>query len=171
MVKRIATFGLVLLAVGGCSGLQLGSTAYSSLPPAAMPGAGASSAVISAAPFRQDAALAPVVIPGTLLTPQASNSRRGVNPTAMLEATGRARSFSELPHSANYSKAPALAIRSHGSIGSDVTETGATSATGASTTSQRNSTAIDPQNYNREAEMDRLVKGGRDAAKPICSGC
>lgn len=26
-------------------------------------------------------------------------------------------------------------------------------------------------NYNREATMDRLVKAGRDAAKPICSGC
>lgn len=25
--------------------------------------------------------------------------------------------------------------------------------------------------YNREATMDRLVKAGRDAAKPICSGC
>ena len=171
MVKRIATFGLVLLAVGGCSRLQLGSTAYSSLPSVALPGAGTSFVANPAAPLGRNAALTPVVIPGTLLTPQANNGQRGVDPTAMLEAPAHAHSLTKPVHSLDHSKSTAPASRPHKLIDRDVTETGATSAWGGSTTSRQDPAPSDAQNYNREAAMDRLVNGGKDAARAICSGC
>lgn len=163
MVKRIAALGLVLLSMGGCSRLQLGSTAYSSLPSAGIP-----SIPNSAAPLGRDAALAPVVIPGTLLTPQVNNGRRGVNPTAALEASELGHSLTQPMHSVDYSQTTALANRPHHATGVDVTATG---STGAPVPNERDQAATDRQDYNREAAMDRLVKGGREAAKPICSGC
>lgn len=167
MVKRTATFGLVLLAMGGCSRLPLGSNAYSSLPPAGIHTAETPSVADSAAPLGRDVALAPVVIPGTLLTLRANDGRRGVNPTAALEAPGRGHLLTQPVHSGDHSQA-ALVNRPRKLIDGDVKATGSTVA---SAPSERDRPVINTQDYNREVVMDRLVKGGSAAAKPICSGC
>ena len=168
MVKRITTFGLILLTMGGCSRLPLGSAAYSALPSAKVPMAGTSSVRESTASLGRGASLAPEVIPGTLLTRQGNNGQRGVNPTAALEAPGRDHSLNRPMHSVDHSQAAALANRPRKSSGGEVTATGSTSALAPS---EGDRPFIDMQDHNREAAMDQLVAGGNAAAKPICSGC
>jgi hypothetical protein len=52
-----------------------------------------------------------------------------------------------------------------------VAETGATSTASGLKAGKAAPVAADPLTYDREATMNRLVKGGRDASKAICSGC
>lgn len=167
MVKRIAALGAVLLTVSACSRLPTAPTAYSALPPVTLSNAAAPLAT-SAVPAEIDVALAQVVIPGTLKRSVAESGTRGVNPTTVLEASMRTHMAWELLRPADLLKPPALVARS---VAADVAETGATSVTKDPGTSKPTSVAAVALIYDREATMDRLVKGGQDAAKAICSGC
>ena len=171
IVKRIATFATVLLLTSACSCLPIGPTAYSSLPPQTMPSVAAPVAQAPVVSGEVDAAPLPVIIPGTLKTPEIAITHHGVNPTDVLEASTRSRVAWKPLRSADLLKPPAFAGRSLQVASQDVTETASTSATERSAVDKRGPATIAVPTYNREATMDRLVKGGRDAAKAICSGC
>ncbi|MDP4006307.1 hypothetical protein [Methylobacterium sp. NEAU K] len=153
--------GLVLLA-GACSRLTNVPTTYSALPPV-------SASALAAAPADVVADLPPVVIPGTMRVPATDGGSRGVNPTAALDASRHTRLAWEALRPADLLKPPALAAASRGrSSPADVTETAAT-ATRASSIDKP--AAIATLTDDREATMERLLKGGRNAASAICSGC
>jgi hypothetical protein len=166
--KRIAALGAVLLLTSACSRLPIGPTAYSSLPAATVASIPAQPVVLPAVSAEMSTARPSVAIPGTLKMPAAESGSRGVNPTAVLEASKRARMAWAPLHPADLLKPPALAARS---VGADVAETGATSVTRDPRIGKAASAGAVALTYDREATMDRLVKGGRDAAKAICSGC
>lgn len=166
--KRIAALGAVLMLTSACSRLPIGPTAYSALPAATVASIPAQPVALPVVPAEMSAALPSVAIPGTIKTRAAESRSGGVNPTAVLEASMRTRMAWETLHPADLLKPPVLAARS---IGADVAETGATSVASGLKTGKPVPIAAAPLTYNREATMDRLVKGGRDAAKAICSGC
>ncbi len=166
--KRIAALGAVLLLTSACSRLPIGPTAYSALPAATVASIPAQPVVLPAVPAEMSTGLPPVAIPGTLKTPAAESGSHGVNPTAVLEASMRTRMAWKTLHPADLLKPPALAALSVGAV---VAETGATSVTKDPRIGKPTSATAVALTYNREATMDRLVKGGRDAAKAICSGC
>jgi hypothetical protein len=168
MVKRIVAFGAVLLLTSACSRLPIGPTSYSSLPAVEAVSLPAQPVALQAVPAEMSAALPPTAIPGTLKAPSAESVSRGVNPSAVLEASMRAHRAWGALHPGELLKPRALATRS---VGADVAETGATSAAGDPATGKPASAVTATLAYDREAAMDRLVKGGRDAAKAICSGC
>jgi hypothetical protein len=145
-VRRIAALAAVLLTASACSRLRMRPAAYSSLPRATMHNKVAALAPAPAISAAVNVFPLPVIIPGTLKKPRAGSGQGGVNPTAVLEASMRSHMAWEPLRSADIPKPPAL-------------ETSSTSATGG------------PLTDKREATMDRLVKAGRDATKPICSGC
>ena len=161
---RLGALAAVLLTASACSQLPMGPTAYSALPsgpPVSVPPPAAARVQPDA-----DVALAPVVIPGTWKLPNVGTRPGSVNPSAVLEASVRTRMAWKVLHPEVLSERRAPVARS---FGADVTETAATSS---ATTSPATSAADRvPANYNREALMSTLLKGGKDAARSICSGC
>ena len=188
-LNRIGALAALLLTTSACSHLPMGPTAYSALPsnppaglaPATLPAtlAPAAAPLAEAAPVRPetDVALAPVVIPGTWKLRDVETRRGSVNPLAALEASVRTRLAWETLHPEDLSEQPKPAARSFRSLRTDVTETSATSAAGspagspAKASADAKLSAEPPATYNREAAMTALLKGGKDAAKSICSGC
>lgn len=166
--KPIAALGAVAMLTSACSRLPIGPTAYSALPAATVASVPARPVVLPLVSPEINAALPSAVIPGTIKTQKAESRSGGVNPAAVLEASMRTRMAWETLHPADLSKPPLMAMRS---IGADVAETGATSTASGLKAGKPATVAADPLTYDREATMDRLVKGGRDAAKAICSGC
>jgi len=146
-VPRIATLGLVLLA-GACSRLPNVPTAYSALPRTASSAPATPVSTVPEAPVESLVDLPRIVIPGTLTVPVATVEPHGLNPNAALDTSRRSRMTWEALHPGDLLKPPVLA-----------------SADGAV------SAGVAPRTYDREAAMDRLLKGGRDAASGICSGC
>ena len=149
IVKRAVVLGLVLLA-GACSRLPNVPTAYSALPP----GAG-DTASLRAAPAEPATLLPVVILPGTLKDLGVRSAPPGVNPNAVLDASMRTRMTWESLRPADLLKPPAL-----GAAGS---------ATAGLARPERPTIAA--LIYDREAAMDRLLKGGRGVEKSICSGC
>ncbi|MCJ2144235.1 hypothetical protein [Methylobacterium sp. E-066] len=135
---------MVLLA-GACSRLPNVPTAYSALP--RTPATGAAVSAVPEAPAETVAALPRIVIPGTLRVPVAVEPH-GLNPNAALDTSRRSRMSWETLRPGELLKPPVLAA-----AGRPVSANTA------------------PQTYDREAAMDRLLKGGRNAASGICSGC
>lgn len=166
--KPIAALGALAMLTSACSRLPIGPTAYSSLPAATAASDPAQPMVLSSVPAAIDTAVPSIIIPGTIKTREAESKAGGVNPTAVLEASMRTRMAWETLRPADLLRPPSMAARS---IGADVIETGATSAASSLKPSKLSRVAAVPMTYDREATMDRLVKGGRDAAKAICSGC
>ncbi|MDH2311284.1 hypothetical protein [Methylobacterium brachiatum] len=105
-------------------------------------------ATVPEAPVEAPAALPRIVIPGTLTVPVTVFEPRGLNPNAVLDSSRRSRMTWEALHPGDLLKPPALAAA------------GQPAPSGAA-----------PRTYDREAMMDRLLKGGRNAAGGICSGC
>ena len=159
---RIGALAAVLLTASACSRLPMGPTAYSALPSASSVGV----TPPTATPIRPetDMALAPVVIPGTWTLRDVGTRRGSVYPSAVLEASVRTRMAWKALHPDILSDRWAPVARS---LRADVTETAATSSAKAS---DRSAFAA-PASYDREAAMSTLLKGGKDAAKSICSGC
>jgi hypothetical protein len=146
-VRRMAALGLVLVT-GACARLPNVPTAYSALPRTVSSGAAVPAATVPEAPVEAPAALPRIVIPGTLTVPVAVFEPRGLNPNAVLDSSRRSRMTWEALHPGDLLKPPALAAA------------GQPAPAGAA-----------PRTYDREAMMDRLLKGGRNAASGICSGC
>ncbi|MCJ2123173.1 hypothetical protein [Methylobacterium sp. J-077] len=146
-VKRIATLGLVLLA-GACSRLPNVPTAYSALPRTALSAPVEPVSVVPEAQVESVVDLPRIVIPGTMTVPVAAVEPRGLNPNAALDTSRRSRMTWEALRPGELLKPPVLA------------SAGRPASTGVATPT-----------YDREAMMDRLLKGGRDAASGICSGC
>ncbi|CAA2159044.1 hypothetical protein MBRA_04280 [Methylobacterium brachiatum] len=146
-VRRMAALGLVLVT-GACARLPNVPTAYSALPRTVSSGAAVPAATVPEAPVEAPAALPRIVIPGTLTVPVTAFEPRGLNPNAVLDSSRRSRMTWEALHPGDLLKPPALAAA------------GQPAPSGAA-----------PRTYDREAMMDRLLKGGRNAAGGICSGC
>ncbi|MCJ2056794.1 hypothetical protein MKL09_09520 [Methylobacterium sp. J-048] len=145
-VKRIAALGLVLLA-GACSRLPNVPTAYSALPRTSASGVAAAVAPVTAAPeapAEMAVDLPRIVIPGTMTVPVAAVEPRGLNPSAALDTSRRSRMTWEALHPGDLLNPSAGRSASSG---------------------------VAPRTYDREAMMDRLLKGGRNAASGICTGC
>jgi hypothetical protein len=147
-VRRMVALSLVLVT-GACSRLPNVNvpTAYSALPLPPLSGP-AMPAVPPEAPGATAVDLPRIVIPGTLTAPVAAVESRGLNPNAALDSSRRSRMTWEALHPGELLKPPALAAA------------GQPVPSGAA-----------PRTYDREAMMDRLLKGGREAATGICSGC
>ena len=171
IVKRITVLATVLLLTSACSRLPIGPTAYSALPPQTMASVAAPVIQAPVVSAEVDVAPSPVFIPGTLKTPEIAITQHGVNPTDVLEASTRSRMAWKPLRSADLLKPPAFAGRSSLVASQDVTETASTPAPERPEVGKRAPAAIVALSYNRETTMDRLVQGGRDAAKDICSGC
>ena len=149
VVQRVAALGLVLLA-GACARLPNVPTAYSALPALSVSSAPARMSParsVPDAPVEASVDLLRIVIPGTMTVPVAAVEPRGINPSAALDSALRTRMAWEALRPADLLK-PA-----------------------ATMTGRSASTEIVTRTYDREAMMDRLLKGGRQAASGICSGC
>lgn len=166
--KRIAALGAVLLLASACSRLPLGPTTYSALPAVTVASISTQPVTRPVASAERSATPPSVSITGTSKARAAESGFHGVNPTAVLEASVRTRMAWGTLHPADLSKPPSLTARS---VGADVAETGATSVTKDRGISKPASTATVALTYNREAKMERLVKGGRAVATSIYSGC
>ncbi|KNY20183.1 hypothetical protein AKJ13_23910 [Methylobacterium sp. ARG-1] len=118
------------------------------MPRTVSSGAAVPVATLPEAPVESPAALPRIVIPGTLTVPVTAFEPRGLNPNAVLDSSRRSRMTWEALHPGDLLKPPALAAA------------GQPAPSGAA-----------PRTYDREAMMDRLLKGGRNAASGICSGC
>jgi hypothetical protein len=165
--KPIAALGAVAMLTSACSRLPIGPTAYSALPAATVASVPARPVVLPLVSAEIDDALPSVVIPGTITTRKAESGSGGVNPVAVLEASRRTRMAWETLYPGDLLKPPAVATRS---FGADVAEIGATYAASGLKIGKPAPAAAPPA-YDREATMGRLVQGGRDAVKAICSGC
>ncbi|MGU3668817.1 hypothetical protein ACLBX9_31945 [Methylobacterium sp. A49B] len=188
-LKRIGTLAAVLLTSGACSHLPMGPTAYSALPsaapagpqPVAVQSAGSAArpaegdvglaAPVTASPVSAPPVLAPVVIPGMPKLQEADTGRGGSNPSAVLDASTRTRMAWKALHPENLTERSILASRSTRMTGADtVTMSAASNARGGAADRSLTSTGS-PATYDRDAAMSALLKGGQDAARPICSGC
>ncbi|CAM2915935.1 hypothetical protein JHFBIEKO_0735 [Methylobacterium mesophilicum] len=145
-VKRIAVLGM-LLSAGACSRLPNVPTAYSALPRTPASVAAVPVVATPEAPAEAVAALPRIVIPGTMTIPVPAFEPRGLNPGAALDSSRRSRLAWEALRPADLLRPPVLAA-------------------GRSAPS-----TIPAQTYDRDAAMERLLKGGHAAASGICSGC
>lgn len=152
-LKRIAPACSILICMGGCSNLLTAPTHYSSLPVAPS---------VAGVP---DADVAPVDVPGRLLISRSRKHGGYVEPLAALQRSSSARLGWEEPRSnreagraqGRYKAIPVAEPSSTASL-SEAHKSNARGLGGSGT-------------YNRETTMNRLVKGGKDAARPICNGC
>lgn len=173
-LKRIGTLAAVLLTSSACSYVPMGPTAYSALPsstatglqPVAVQGAGS-----AAQPAEGDFALGPVVIPGMPRRQEADIGRNGLNPAAVLDDSARTRMGWKALHPEDLQERSVLASRSARSIGADGVTMSAASNARAAAADRPPASVEAPANYDREAAMSALLKGGQDAARHICSGC
>lgn len=172
--RRIGTL-VVVLTSSACSHAPLMPTAYSALPPpTAMPAAASSTGplVDAAAPHAEaDIGPWPVVIPGTLKLKAAEIGQRGVNPLAVLDSSMRNRMSWKSLHPENLTKPPIYSGLSRMANGVDVGETSATPKDNIPGFDRELAKKRILSEYNREAAMAALLKGGRDASRSVCSGC
>lgn len=163
VVKRIVALGLLLPAMTACSALPPSRGVYSALSPlplartALAPGEATAAADL-------DVALPSPPIPGTLKTPVAAAAGGGVNPSAVLEASVRARTAWKALRPMDMAERPTPAARIDGSAGQDLSRTAALPAAGPA------APVVSPD-YDRSAAMSRLVRHGGASEKTICSGC
>lgn len=171
--KRIGTL-VAVLASSACSHVPLSPTAYSALPPpTAMAATTAPTAplVDLAAPQPEaDDGPMPVVIPGTLKLQNAELGQRGVNPLAVLDFSRRSRLAWKTLRPQDLIKPPVYASVSRMYDDVDIRETATTSGKGSAPESGLKAGKA-PLEYDREATMETLLKGGRMATSSICSGC
>jgi hypothetical protein len=172
--RRIGTL-VAVLTLGACSHAPLMPTAYSALPPpTAMPAATASTGPLvgAAAPrAERDIDPLPVVIPGTLKLTDAQIGQNGVNPLAVLDSSMRNRMSWKSLRPENLTKPPIYSGLSRMSNGAGVGEASATQKDNIPGFDKDLATKRIMSEYNREAAMAALLKGGRGAAKSVCSGC
>ncbi len=105
-------------------------------------------ATVPEAPVEAPAALPRIVIPGTLTVPVTAFRAARAEPERGPRLVPAQPHDLEALHPGDLLKPPALAAA------------GQPAPSGAA-----------PRTYDREAMMDRLLKGGRNAASGICSGC
>ncbi|MBE7200334.1 MAG: hypothetical protein INR70_21365 [Parafilimonas terrae] len=193
-LKRIGTLAAVLLTSGACSHVSMGPTAYSALPSAApaapqpvavqstgsaaRPAEGVvglaapvSASAVLASPVSDPPVLAPVVIPGMPKLQEADTGRGGSNPSAVLDASTRTRMAWKALHPENLTERSILASRAARMAGADTVTMSAVSNARGGAVDRSLTSAGSPATYDREAAMSALLKGGQDAARPICSGC
>jgi hypothetical protein len=170
--KRIGTL-VVVLALSACSHPPLMPTAYSSLPAASPASVSSTGPIVVSAPPRVEADLGPipVIIPGTLKLQEDEIGRHGVNPLAVLDSSARSRATWKTFRPDNLTRPPVYTGLSRMSNGLDAGSTSAPRKATAPGFDRELAMKIIPSEYNREATMATLLKGGRDAAKSICSGC
>jgi hypothetical protein len=155
VVLRIAVLSGCGLALGGCL----------SAPQTAGVSATTTSLAVS------DAALPPTSEPGRPLKPGLGRNRGGVNPSAELTSSMRARVAWAPLRPDQLSQKPAFVTPSANLSGSDPTAApaGTASVTPAAKSDFKRGSA--PPARNSEAAFDRLERESRQDAKPICSGC
>ena len=151
-LKRIIVLCSVSMLMGGCSNLMRGSGQYASLPAVSTIGR-----------------VPDVVIPGTPIAQRSSQHGRGTDPLVVLQRTASAK--------ADHKNAQ-VPIQNERAASVNQPRTTARSPSAAEPTSTASihngdkSAAQHPaESYDRDVAMDRLVKGGQTAAKPICTGC
>lgn len=152
VIVRIAVLGGLGLMLGGCLSLTDAPRAYSALQPPAV----------------SDSPLPPVVVPGQVLTAGLGATGTGVNPSDELTTSQRQRSAWEALHPSELAQPPSFASHTASANGATDPISTASVSKPAKVRARRDA---DPQSYDREATMDRLVKEGRKDAKPICGGC
>jgi hypothetical protein len=162
VVKRIVALGLLLPAMTACSALPPSRGVYSALSPLPSARAALAPGDATAAANDLDVALPSTPIPGTLKAPLGAGG--GVNPSAVLEASVRARTAWKALNPRDMAERPMAATRVGGAAGQDVSRTAALPAAGPT------APAVAPD-YDRAAAMSRLVRHGDASEKTICSGC
>jgi hypothetical protein len=158
VLKRVIVICSISMLMGGCSHLLIGPGHYASLPPVSGPERVGDTPRISE-----------VVIPGTLTTQPSSAPGRGVNPLAVLQRSVSVKADQESLRVGKPTERHLLTNRS---------EKAGLSPSTLEPTSTASLQALDKgaaqyptENYDREATMNRLMKGGQEAAKSICNGC
>lgn len=178
--KLIAVAGIALLA-GACSLRPLGTpAAYSSLPPAGAQ----STAMAPSSPA--DVAVArtgfgPVTpaprMPGDLKGPLAEPAGKRIDPVAALNASALARNRWATLNSSDLTRAPLLKsrlIQALAGIGRTDVQTGSVPAAKplkAPAPAKPSARQAKVDTYDRQATMQRLFDGGRNASVKICDGC
>jgi hypothetical protein len=151
-LKPMVALCSVLLLTGGCSQLIRAPERYASL-----------------APVRPLGKIDDVVIPGTMLKRPSSRHSRAVDPDVELrhspsltaEQAALSVEASAIAESAN-NRPPRNADR---------TAMPEPDSTASLDNSNRGTTRRNSESRFNPAIMDRLVKAGQAAAKPICTGC
>lgn len=161
-VTRAIVSCVLLLSTGGCSQLFREPTQYASLPQAEgvsmrrveAPDSGGADGEASRHMQRSR-----------------SGSGVGVDPHTALERSIHARTTWKRLEPTDLTKPPAI-VSARGRLPTLAGSPDPT-ATNSLPSAQKPSTAAhtNSDNYDREATMNRLVKGGEEAAKPICKGC
>ena len=162
LVTRAIVSCALLLSISGCSHLFRGPAQYASfplvddasLPQADAPDSGGSA--VERPPHRQRSR---------------SGTGTGVDPVAALQRSIYARAAWEQLNPTDLSDASgSVAARGRRpSLAGTLEPTATNSLVSGETPLGLAQTKSD--NYDREATMSRLLKGGEEAAKPICRGC
>jgi hypothetical protein len=150
-LKRGALGCSILICLGGCSHLLSAPTQYSSLP--------------LAPPSASLADATPVDVPGRLLFSPSRTRGANLEPFAALQRS----SSDRLERDDSRSDEVSAQTQSRHKAGSAVEPSYTASVPDALGSSVRRQGASG--NYNRETTMNRLVRDGKVAARPICSGC
>jgi hypothetical protein len=158
VLKRVIVVCSITMLMGGCSHLLRGPEQYASLSPVR----------------RTDRAggtdrIADVVIPGTLTTRSLSQHGGGIDPLAVLQRRVSAKADQESLRVDKLTERPLAANPSQKAA--RLPNAPEPTSTASLHTLNGDSARYPTENYDREATMDRLVKGGQEAAKPICTGC
>jgi hypothetical protein len=154
-VRRIAASCMILTAMGGCSQLITVPAQYAVLPP------GISSSSLREADQR------PTDIPGTLLGAPSQARGPRVEPFIALQQSASARAGWEDLRPSDFMRQSRTATRT----GQVTTAEPASTASLPGTDKRRATGKAGSQGYDGDTTMTRLVKSGRDAAKPICTSC
>ncbi|MCJ2022721.1 hypothetical protein [Methylobacterium sp. J-067] len=158
----IAVAGLAL-ATGGCSlRSPTGSSTYSSLQPDVTAASVATPEAARVAALPPDFEEVPARMPGDPTRSIPEGGAAHVNPLSALSESARARDhWEKLKPGTAKAHVPVIgAASSTGSLGEPNTPAAASAQAPAS-----------GANYDREAAMQNLIKGGKIAASPICNGC
>ena len=172
VLKRIVALGIVLPATTACSLLPTGRGVYSALPPVAATSPAIPVDDTAAAVSDLDIDLPPAPIPGAPTTLESAAGRGGVNPSAVLEASMRARTGWKVLRPTDIPERSALAARLDNPAGPDVARTAAIpAAKGPPLGANASTTVMALEDGRSAAAMSRLARNGREAEKTICSGC
>lgn len=145
----------LLLFVSGCAQLLKGPAQYASLPETDV----------------SDQSLSLTATPRRVEPSRARRQEAGINPSAALQQS--------IDERAKWKRLAPADLTSHQSVLSrrdqktpPLEKRDPTSTNSLKTAKETDSPAAEKSNdYDREATMNRLVKGGQDAARAICNRC
>lgn len=158
VLTRVITFCSISMLIGGCSHLLREPAQYASIPSTSI------TDKVGGTIMGAD-----VVIPGTSTIRSFSQRGRSIDPLSVLQRSASAYVDREKLRMDKLTERPSPFDPSQKAA--RFQSTLEPTSTASLHTLDKGAIRYPSENYDRQATMNRLVKGGQDAAKPICIGC